>query len=185
MGLQDRDQRVMHDFGLLPQILDVKPGKRRRPVERLGDAGDLAQILFPQHRHHAGDLQREAGVDPGLAHQNDLRLAIDVGEIEIVIEAAAAQRVREFARPVRGQHDPRDRPRRDRPEFRDRDLEIGEELQQKRLELLVGAIDFVDQQYRRCLAADRCEQRTLQQIALRKNLRLDFARRWRPNPRAP
>ena len=37
----------------------------------------------------------------------------------------------------------------DRAELRDRHLEVGEHLQQERLERLVGAIELVDQQYRR------------------------------------
>ncbi len=37
----------------------------------------------------------------------------------------------------------------DRPDLGDRDLEVGEQLQQERLELVVGAVDLVDQQHRR------------------------------------
>ena len=45
----------------------------------------------------------------GLAGEQNRRLAIDVGKIEIMVEAAAAQRVGEFAGGVRGQDDARDR----------------------------------------------------------------------------
>ena len=51
----------------------------------------------------------ERGVDAGQAGQDDARLAVDVGKIDIVIEAAPAQRVGELARAVGGQHDARDR----------------------------------------------------------------------------
>ena len=48
---------------------------------------------------------------------------------------------------------------RDRPDLRDRDLEVGEHLEQERLELLVGAVDLVDQQDDPLGALDRLEQR--------------------------
>ena len=53
------------------------------------------------------------------------------------------------------------------------DLEVREELEQKRLELLVGAVDLVDQQHRRFFPADGGEQRPLQQIFFRENVLLD------------
>ena len=58
-------------------------------------------------------------------------------------------------------------------ELRNADLEIGQQLQQERLEFLVGAIDLVDQQHRRLFAPDRGEQRSLQQIALGEDVLLD------------
>ena len=109
MGLEQRDQRIVHEFRLLAHVLDAEPGQRRRPIERLGDAGNFAQVFLAQHPDHARDLQRESRVDAGLALENDRRLAIDVGEVEIMIEAAPAQRVGKFARPVGRQDDARNR----------------------------------------------------------------------------
>ena len=62
----------------------------------------------------------------------------------------------------------------DRAEFGDRDLEVRQQFEQERLEFLVGAIDLVDQQHRRCLLPDRREQRPLEQIVLGEDLRLDL-----------
>src|ERR1700730_4891834 len=67
----------------------------------------------------------------------------------------------------------RDRGCGNRPEFGDRELEIREQLQQKRLELIVGAVDLVDQQHRRFGPADRGEQRPFQQVFFGKNPVLD------------
>jgi hypothetical protein len=78
-----------------------------------------------------------------------------------VEEAAPLERVVQLARAVRGQ-DHVGRARRDRADLRDRDLEVGEHLEQERLELLVGAVDLVDQQHDR-LALDRLEQRPADQ----------------------
>ena len=69
-----------------------------------------------------------------------------------------------LARAVGGQHHHRPRLRPHRAELRDRDLEVGQQLQQERLERLVGAIEFVDQQHRRRqVGIDRRQQRARQQ----------------------
>ena len=163
----------MHDFRLLPQIVKLKPGKRRRPIERFGNAWNLTQILLANGIDHARDLQRQRGVDAGRARQDDPRFAVDVGEIDIVIEAAPAQRVGQFAGAVGGQHHARDRGRFDGAKFRDADLEFRQQLEQESLEFLVGAVDLVDQQHRRLFAAYGGEQRPLEQIALGEDVLLD------------
>ena len=50
------------------------------------------------------------------------------------------------------------RRRPDRPELRNRDLEVREDLQQERLELLVGAIDLVDEEHDALVRVDRLQQ---------------------------
>ena len=47
----------------------------------------------------------------------------------------------------------------DRPDLGDRDLEVREQLEQERLELVVGAVELVDQQHDRLLRLDRVQQR--------------------------
>ena len=69
------------------------------------------------------------------------------------------ERVVQLARAVRGEYDGRPLSRGDRPELRDRDLKVREHLEEKRLELLVGAIDLVDQQHDRLVGVDRLQQR--------------------------
>ena len=61
----------------------------------------------------------------------------------------------------------------DGAELGNRDLEVGQEFEQEGLELVVGAIDFIDQQHRRLGAADRGQQRPFQKIFLREDLILD------------
>src|SRR5499427_10863473 len=171
--LEEADHGLVHRLKLLAQVMNAEARERRGPVERLGDARHLAQILLAHRRHHAGDLQRESRIDAGHAGENDLRLAIDLGEIDIVIETAPAQRIGELARGVGGEHHARDRGCLDGAELRNADLEIGQELEQEGLEFLVGAVDLVDQQHRRLVAADRGEERALEQIALREDVLLD------------
>ena len=53
----------------------------------------------------------------------------------------------------------------DRADLGDRDLEVGQDLEQVRLELLVGAVDLVDEQHRRDAVGrlERLEQRPADQ----------------------
>ena len=52
-------------------------------------------------------------------------------------------------------------PRADRAQLRDRDLPFREYFEEKRLECLVGAIHFIDQQDRRRVAGNGIEQRLI------------------------
>src|SRR5262249_54822740 len=132
-----------------------------------------AQILAADRRHHLRHLLRQRGVDLRQTRHDDACLAIHLGEIEIVVEAATAQRVRELARAVGGEHHARNRARLHGAEFRNADLEIRQELEQEGLELLIRAVDLVDQQDRRIEAAYGGEQRPFQQVLFGKNVLLD------------
>jgi hypothetical protein len=55
----------------------------------------------------------------------------------------------------------------DGPDLGNRDLELGEDFQEKRLEFLVRAVDLVDQQYRRlAVLPDGLQQRPADQERL-------------------
>ena len=84
------------------------------------------------------------------------------------MQAAALERLAELTRPVAREHDHRRRLGPHRPDLGDRDLEVRQELEQERLELLVRAIDLVDEQDRRRLGAQRAQDRTLDEEALRE-----------------
>ena len=63
----------------------------------------------------------------------------------------------------------------DGAELRDRHLEIGQHLEQERLEGLVGAVELVDQQHRRAgrVGLERLQQRPLDQEALGEDVVLE------------
>jgi hypothetical protein len=90
-----------------------------------------------------------------------------------MIEAAPTQRVGQFTRPVRRQYHARDRSCLDSAELRDADLEIRQQLEQESLELFVGAVHFIDKEYRGLVASNRREQRPLQQITFGKYVLFD------------
>ena len=106
----------------------------------------------------AASVASRSGI-PGHAQPDDLDLALDRRVPDPVEERAPLERVVQLARAVRGEDDRRLAPRADRPELGDRDLEVREHLEQERLELLVGAVDLVDQQDDRLVGVDRLEQR--------------------------
>ena len=76
-----------------------------------------------------------------------------------VEERAPLERVVQLARAVRRQDDRGYAACADRPELGDRDLEVRQDLQQERLELLVGTVDLVDQEHDLLVGVDRLEQR--------------------------
>ena len=69
-----------------------------------------------------------------------------------MVQAAALERVVHFARAIAGDDHVRRSLGLDGPDLRDSDREVGEHLEQVRLELLIGAVDLVDQQDRRLRA---------------------------------
>ena len=100
---------------------------------------------------------------PGNPDLDDLDLAVDRRVADPVEERAALQRVVELARPVGGEDHGRLAAGADRAELGDRDLEVGEHLEQEGLELLVGAVDLVDQEHDGLVGVDRLEQRPADQ----------------------
>jgi hypothetical protein len=80
-----------------------------------------------------------------------------------VVEAAPLERVVQLAGAVGGQDDQRRALRADRAHLGDADLEIGEHLEQERLELVVGPVHLVDQQHGVVTGPDRLQQRPFQQ----------------------
>ena len=71
---------------------------------------------------------------------------------------------------------------RDRAELGDRHAGLGQQLEQERLEVVVGAVDLVDQQHRRPRAGvlERAQQRPADQVVGAEQVLLaQRPRRWR------
>ncbi len=137
--------------------------------------GRLAERLAPQLADGGDDGARGRFGDAGGPHHDDARLALGGGIVDPVIDAAAAQRLVQVARPVRGQHDDRMLGGAQRAALGNGNLEVGEEFEQERLELLVGAVDFVDQQHGRVRRAQGREHRPLDQERLAIDIDALFA----------
>ncbi len=109
---------------------------------------------------------------PGHLGAHDRELARGIGIADPMVEAASLERVVDFAGAVRGDDDDRRMGRLHRAELGDGDLVIGEHLEEKRLERLVGAVELVDQEHRRAvrIGLERLEQRPLDQEILREHV---------------
>ena len=177
MDLQCGPERLL-ELGLV-----AERQQRLRPDDRLADARLLVQVaLLAQARHGADDPRGDPLGhlrQPGL---HDRALALGRRVVDPVVQAAALERVVQLPGAVGGQH--HDRPPRggDRPELGDRDREVRQELQQERLELVVGAVDLVDQQHDglRGIGFERLQQRPAQQEAPAEQLALVDAALGRP-----
>jgi hypothetical protein len=89
-----------------------------------------------------------------------------------VVEATPAQGVGQLARGVRGQDNIGHRLRRNGAELRNRDLEIGQKLEQEGFEFLVRPVYFVDQQDGRLVLGDGLEQGPFEQELPREDMAL-------------
>src|SRR5579872_28787 len=148
------------------QVIAVQRHERRAPVERLGDAGDLRQRRSPDELHERADLVREIVVDLRHLRVDDPQLFLERRVVDPEVQATAAQCVAQLARAVAGEHHVRNLSRPNRPDLGDAHLKVREDLEQKRLELLVRAVHLVDQQHGRALGRDRLQQRALQEKRL-------------------
>ena len=111
------------------------------------------------------------------ARLNDGDLLFQVRVVDPVVEAAPLQGVMHLPRPVAGDDDEGRPLRADGAELGDADLEVAEQLEQERLELLVGAVDLIDQEDRRNQIAvvDRIEQGPAEQELRAEDLTLGGA----------
>jgi hypothetical protein len=107
------------------------------------------------------------------ARFHDRELALGIGIVDPVIQAAAFQRVVDLAGAIRGDDDDRRLRRLDGAELGNCHLEVAENFQEIRLERLVGAVEFVDQQHRRAgdVRLQRLQQWTLDQKAFGEDIR--------------
>src|SRR5450759_957327 len=143
----------------------AKRCERARPVQRLRDSGHLVEVHpskpLDQRRHLTG----QSGGSFGRACPHDLDLLLEVGVVDPVIEATALEGVVDLARPVGCDDHERRLLRLDGANLGDRDLEVRQQLQQERLELLVRAVDLVDEQDRRrgIVVVDGIQQRAPQE----------------------
>ena len=172
MVLQHRAERRL-DHGRL-ELAAAECLERLRPVDRLGDSRRLHEVEAPQPLDECGRLRREPCRHARHLQPDDLHLALERGMVDPVVERPALERVVQLARAVRRQHDHRPALAANRADLRNGDLEVRQHLEQERLELVVGAVDLVDQQHDRLGALDRLEQRAADQELRPEQLLLGY-----------
>ena len=123
--------------------------------------GDPAQLADRGDDGAGGSLG-----DVGGAQADDLDLLLRVRVGDPVVHAAPAKGLVQLTGTVGGEDHHRRLSGPERAGLGDRDLEVGEELQEERLELVVRAVDLVDEEQRARGSAQRGEQRALDQERL-------------------
>ncbi len=141
------------------QLLDAEDGEGAGPVDGLGDAGGLAQLELAQGADDLDQAHRQRLREPGLLGADDLQLALGAGVVEEEVQAPALEGRGEVAGVVGGEHHVGRVLGAHRADLGDRDLELGEQLEQHGLQRLVGAVHLVDEQHDGLLGGDRLEQR--------------------------
>ena len=145
----------------------VECDQRVDPVDRLGHAGRLEQVELAHALHELDDLNGEPIGRTRCLQPHDLELALNTRKIDPVVQAAALERIVDLARTVAGDDRDRGRLGLDRAELGNRQLVLGQHLEQEGIEGFVGAVEFVDQQHRRTRLCERLQQRALDQHAAR------------------
>ena len=165
-SLYFRTEPSVRSSGGLVELLDPKQVERRDPVDRLGHTRGLLNVAVPNTCHRVRHLHREHLRGALDAAPHDLNLALGGRIVDPVVETAALHRVVEVPRAVRGQHDDRRVRRPNGPDLGNRHRGIGEQLEQERLEVVIRAVDLVDQENGRPRAGmlERAEQRAANQI---------------------
>src|SRR5271154_6452302 len=156
------------DYGAqrVPRVAQVRFAQEvesASPVDGLGHTRRLGQVELTEPLDGGDDLTGQRRRDAGLADQDDLDLAFGGRVADPVVQAAPLERVVQLAGAVGGEYDQRRAGRLDRADLGDADLEVGQHLEQERLEFVIGAVDLVDQQHRLIPGPDRLQQRPLQQ----------------------
>src|SRR4051794_27593766 len=168
------EQDLHRGGGLLRvDVLDAEQHQRAGPVERLGDGRRLLQFELTNRPHDAGDLVGELLADVGHLREHDLLLALEIGVVDVEVEAAALERLRQFTRVVGREEHERDLCRLHRAELGHGHLVVRQHLEQQRLGLDLDAVDLVDQQHDGVFAPNRFEQRTGQQELLTEDVLFD------------
>ncbi len=157
------ERRGQHVGG---ELLDPEHGQGAGPVDGLGDARRLAQLQLAQAAHDVDEALGQRLGEAGVLGADDLQLAAGVGVVEEQVQAAPLQRRGQVAGVVGGEDDVGQVLRRDRADLGDGDLELREQLEQDRLQRLVGAVDLVDQQHDGLGGADRLQQWSRREEAL-------------------
>src|SRR5215831_283760 len=120
--LQEAAERLRDGGGV--EMRAVQPHERLRPVDRFRDAGRLRKAAAAERLHEARDLARQLLGRARRLETKNLYFLLERRVIHEQIQAAAAQRVADLAAAVRRENHVWYMLRADRPELRNRHLEV-------------------------------------------------------------
>src|SRR5215203_3336334 len=134
---------------LLVELPRAEGDERLCPVEGLGYARWFVEVHRAHLLRRRCDLAGQPLLGVGDPEAYDLDLPLEAGVLDVVVEAAAFERVVNLSGAVGGQDGYGRTFGHNGAELGDRDGEVREDLQQERLELVVGAVHLVYEQHRR------------------------------------
>ena len=142
--LEHRPQRAGRARFVEP--VATEGAQRARPIDGFGHSRRLVEPHRPEGLDRAGHLAGQALTRLGDPGQHDGHLSVEVRVLHPVVEGPPLQRVVDIAGAVRREDDHRWHLGPERADLGDRDGEVGQDLEKERLELVVGAVDLVDQE---------------------------------------
>src|SRR5512133_167674 len=148
--LQYRAKRPVHRRGIHGAYAEQL--ERSNPIDGLGDAGTFLQVQPTQPFDYPCGLLGKCSRAAWHAPPHDLSRPRRRWVLDPMEKASALERVMQFTRPVRRQHYDRSVRGTHSTELRNGHRALAEQLQQEGLEVVVGAIDFVDKEDRRSRA---------------------------------
>ena len=152
------------------RMMKMEPPTVYVPAEGMdGHLTTFALLFLARNPAHRREL---VTVEPGCprhladarrARAHDLDLPLERGVVDPVVQAATLQGVVQVARAVARDDDRGRFLGGDAADLRDRHRELREDLEQERLELVVGAVELVHEEDRPRSRADRLEERALEE----------------------
>ncbi len=143
--LEHRPERGPHDR--LVELCHPECAERRRPIDRLGNTGRFVEVQRPQPLDRAGHLPRQSLVYLRNPQSDDFDFPLETGMFHPVVQTASLQCVMHVPGPIRGEHHDGNFRCSVRADLGNGHLDVGEKLEEIRLEFVVGAVDFVDEEY--------------------------------------
>ena len=166
------------------QLRGAERQERGRPVERLGDSPAPSSGPPRAGDGRSATTSRASRCGASGTRARRSRTPWRRRVVDPVVQAAALERVVDLAGPVRGEDHPRRPGGLDRADLRHGDLEVGQDLEQVGLELLVGAVDLVDQEDRRGAVASASSAWSSGRWIRNSGPKMSCAVAWSASPRA-
>src|SRR4029079_13566764 len=115
--------------GLGLELADAERDQGASPIEGLGDAGRLLEVEPPKLGDELGDARTQRLVERRYLERDDLALLLDAGEVQVKMQTASLESLRELTALVRGEDHDRTLAGDDRAELGNGHLILGEDLE--------------------------------------------------------
>ncbi len=142
----------------LVDVGGIQHDQSPRPVQRLGDARVFLEVHVPQPLYQFYCLPSDLRRQVRHLQPDDIELGFQARIIQEQVKAAPLERLAQLPRIVRGQHHQRHVLGTQGAQLWHTDLKIAQHFQQEGLELRIGTVDLIDQQYHRLIGTNGTQQ---------------------------